>query len=185
LGGHWATLAQSRVSHSGSRSVECLFRTEQTPACTAGSLHVEVGRILTARAPNRRRSSRAFAERDEAGQDRAHQAYGRENGHEHLAHHRPRGPAARRRRILLQTQGLSRKSRSLAGIIRPFTTRTALPRAVACLCCAAVWTPSQNARSDSWRLHTVGPFVHVSVCRESLPFVLFLAWLLGGCRTLA
>src|SRR4029453_10593752 len=41
-------------------------------------------------------------------QGRARQTQGRENGHDHIARHRPRGAAARGRRILLQTQGLSR-----------------------------------------------------------------------------
>jgi LPXTG-motif cell wall-anchored protein len=40
-------------------------RREQTPPCTAVSLHVGVGVILTAEAPNRRRSSRAFTGRDD------------------------------------------------------------------------------------------------------------------------
>jgi hypothetical protein len=44
-----------------------VFSREQTPACTAVSLHVGVGGILTAMAPNRRRSSRAFSGRDDAG----------------------------------------------------------------------------------------------------------------------
>jgi hypothetical protein len=55
---------------------------------------------------------------------RAGQTHRRENGHDHIVRHRPRGAAARRRRILLQTQGLSRKGGSLAGVIRPLTTRT-------------------------------------------------------------
>jgi hypothetical protein len=83
-----------------------LFRREQTPPCTAVSLHVGVGVILTARAPNRRRSSRAFGGRMTQG--RARETQGRENGHDHIARHRPRGATDRRRRILLQTQGLSR-----------------------------------------------------------------------------
>jgi hypothetical protein len=44
-----------------------LFRREQTSAGTVVSLHVGVGVILTAKAPNRRRSSRAFGGRDDAG----------------------------------------------------------------------------------------------------------------------
>ena len=52
-------------------------------------------------------------------QGRARQTQGRENGHDHIVRHRPRGAAARRRRVLLQTQGVSRKGGSLAGIIRP------------------------------------------------------------------
>ena len=56
---------------------------------------------------------------DAMTQGRARQTQGRENGHDHIARHRPRGAAARRRRILLQTQGLSRKGGSLAEIIRP------------------------------------------------------------------
>jgi hypothetical protein len=34
---------------------------------------------------------------------------GRDNGHDYFDRHRPRSAAARRRRIVLQTQGLSRK----------------------------------------------------------------------------
>jgi hypothetical protein len=44
-----------------------VFRREQTPACAVVSLHVEVGVILTAKAPNRRRSLRPFGGRDDAG----------------------------------------------------------------------------------------------------------------------
>jgi hypothetical protein len=96
-----------------------VFRREQTPACAVVSLHVEVGVILTAKAPNRRRSLRPFGGRDDAGP--RSETQGRENGHDHIARHRPRGAAARRRRILLQTQGLSRTGGSLAGIVRPLT----------------------------------------------------------------
>ena len=96
-----------------------VFRREQTPACAVVSLHVGVGVILTAKAPNRRRSLRPFGGRDDAGPRRETQ--GRENGHNYIARHRPRGAAARRRRILLQTQGLSRTGGSLAGIVRPLT----------------------------------------------------------------
>lgn len=46
----------------------------------------------------------------------------RENGHDHIARHRLRGAAARRRRILLQSQGLRRTGGY---------ARTPLPRAVA------------------------------------------------------
>ena len=63
-------------------------------------------------------------------QGRACQTHGRENGHDHIARHRPRGTAARRRWILLQTQDLSRKGGWLAGIIRRLTAG-ALPWAVA------------------------------------------------------
>jgi hypothetical protein len=52
-------------------------------------------------------------------QRRARETQGREHGHDHITCHRPRGAAARRRWILLQTQGLSRKGGWLAGIIRP------------------------------------------------------------------
>jgi hypothetical protein len=95
-------------------------------ACSEGNRHQrapllaytwELGVILTARAPNRRRSSRAFCGRDDAGPHSPN--IRRENGHNHFARHRPRGAAGRRRRILLQTQGLSRKGGWLAGIIRP------------------------------------------------------------------
>src|SRR6476659_4322836 len=55
-------------------------------------------------------------------QGRARQTQGRENGHDHIVRHRPGGAAARRRRVLLQTKGVSRKGGSLAGIIRPLTT---------------------------------------------------------------
>ena len=44
-----------------------VFRREQTPACAVVSLHVGVGVILTAKAPNRRRSLRPFGGRDEPG----------------------------------------------------------------------------------------------------------------------
>ena len=44
-----------------------VFRREQTPACAVVSLHVGVGVILTAKAPNRRRSLRPFGGRDDAG----------------------------------------------------------------------------------------------------------------------
>ena len=43
----------------------CVFTREQTPACTAVSLHLGVGVILTAMAPNR--SSRAPGGRDDRG----------------------------------------------------------------------------------------------------------------------
>ena len=52
---------------SGWRAFIAVFRREQTPACTAVSLHVGVGVILTARAPNRRRSLRALSGLDDAG----------------------------------------------------------------------------------------------------------------------
>ena len=68
--------------------------------------------ILTAKAPNRRRSSRAFGGRMTQG--RARETQGREHGHDHIARHRPRGANARRRWILLQSQGLS-WGRSLIG----------------------------------------------------------------------
>ena len=110
------------VSHSGWRAFKCLFRREQPSACTAVSLHVGVGVILTAKAPNRRRSSERSVE--VMTQGRARHTQGRDNGHDHFARHRPRGAAAWRRWILLQTQGLSRKGGSLAGIIRPVTKRT-------------------------------------------------------------
>jgi hypothetical protein len=58
-------------------------------------------------------------------QGRARDTQGRENGHDHIARHRPRGAAARRRRILLQTQGLSRTGGSLARIVRFLTQYTA------------------------------------------------------------
>jgi hypothetical protein len=44
-----------------------VFKREQTPACAVVSLHVGVGVILTAKAPNRRRSLRPFGGRDDAG----------------------------------------------------------------------------------------------------------------------
>src|SRR5688572_31302566 len=87
---------------------------EQTAACTADSLHVGVRRIPDREAPNRRRET-----------------HGRENGHDHIARHRPRGTAARRRWILLQTQGLSRQGGWLAGIISPPNGRCTAPWAVA------------------------------------------------------
>ena len=105
---------EASVSHSSWRA---------SNACSEGNRHQrapllaytwELGVILTARAPNRRRSSRAFCGRDDAGPDSPNTR--RENGHNHFARHRPRGAADRRRRILLQTQGLSRKGRWLAGI---------------------------------------------------------------------
>src|SRR4249920_3815706 len=40
---------------------------------------------------------------------------GEKNGHDHFARHRPRGAAARRRRVLLQTSDVTRKGRSLVG----------------------------------------------------------------------
>jgi hypothetical protein len=48
---------------------------------------------------------------DAMTQGRARETQGRENGHDHSARHRPRGAAARRRWILLQTQGLSSDGR--------------------------------------------------------------------------
>src|SRR4030095_4232189 len=55
---------------------------------------------------------------------------GRDNGHEHIVRHRPRGAAARWWWILLQTQGWSREGGSLAGIIRrPADGRRTLQRA--------------------------------------------------------
>ena len=96
---------------------ECLHSSWRAfNACSEGNRHQpapllaytwELGVFLTARAPNRRRWSPAFGGRDDPG--RARQTHGRENGHDHIARHRPRGAAARRRWILLQTQGLSRK----------------------------------------------------------------------------
>jgi hypothetical protein len=55
-------------------------------------------------------------------QGRARQTHGRENGHDHIARHRLGGASARRRRIPLQTQGVSRRGggRSL-GSFAPFT----------------------------------------------------------------
>jgi hypothetical protein len=50
----------------GWRAFIAVSRREQTPACTVVSLHVGVV-VLTARALNRRRSSRAFSGRDDAG----------------------------------------------------------------------------------------------------------------------
>jgi hypothetical protein len=44
-----------------------VFRREQTPACAVVSLHVGVGVILTAKAPNRRRALRPFGRRDDPG----------------------------------------------------------------------------------------------------------------------
>ena len=92
-------------------------------ACSEGNRHqlapllactVELGVFLTARAPHRRRSSPAFGGCDDAGPRSPNT--GRENGHDHFARHRPRGAAARRRRVLLQTSGLSWKGGcSLAG----------------------------------------------------------------------
>jgi hypothetical protein len=93
-------LGERRMSRTRLASVITVFRREQTPAIYAVSLHVGVGVILTARAPNRHRSSRAFSGRDDAGPRSLNT--GRENGHEYIAPHRSRGVAARRRRILLQ-----------------------------------------------------------------------------------
>src|SRR4030095_11587066 len=59
---------------------------------------------------------------DAMTQGRAREAQERENGHDHIARHRLRGAAARRRRILLPSQGVSR-TRGYA--------RTPLPRTVA------------------------------------------------------
>jgi LPXTG-motif cell wall-anchored protein len=50
---------------------QAVSRREQTPACTVVSLQLGVGVILTARAPDRRRSSRAAMT-----QGRARQTYG-------------------------------------------------------------------------------------------------------------
>jgi hypothetical protein len=117
LGGPCKDRREASISRSSWRA----FNT-----CSEGNRHQrapllaytwELGVILTARAPNRRRSSRAFCGRDDAGPHSPN--IRRENGHNHFARHRPRGAAGRRRRILLQTQGLSRKGGWLAGIIRP------------------------------------------------------------------
>ena len=48
-------------------AIIAVFRREQTTACAVVSLHVGVGVILTAKAPNRRRSRRPFGGRDDAG----------------------------------------------------------------------------------------------------------------------
>src|SRR4029453_16635653 len=48
-----------------------VFSREQTPAYTAVSLHLGVGGIPTAMAPNRPRSSRAFSGRNDAGPRRS------------------------------------------------------------------------------------------------------------------
>jgi len=78
-------------------------RREQTSAETTASLHIGVGVILKTRGAESRCSSRAFSGcNDEGGLAK----YGREHGYKHFARHRPRGAVARRRRILLQTQGL-------------------------------------------------------------------------------
>jgi hypothetical protein len=57
---------EARVSPRAAASM-VVFRREQTPACTVASLHVGVSVILTAKAPNRHRSSRPFDGRNDAG----------------------------------------------------------------------------------------------------------------------
>jgi LPXTG-motif cell wall-anchored protein len=58
---------EASVSHSGWRPVDaCSVGNRHQPAPFV-SLHVEVGVILTAKAPNRRRSSQAFSGPDDTG----------------------------------------------------------------------------------------------------------------------
>jgi hypothetical protein len=66
----WTDIFQSRRDASlawGLAAFIAVFRREQTPACAVVSLDVGVGVILTAKAPNRRRSLRPFGGRDDAG----------------------------------------------------------------------------------------------------------------------
>jgi hypothetical protein len=153
--------ALNRTCRSVCFALYSLCRREQTPAGTAVSLDVGVGVILTARAPNRRRSSRAFGGRDDAAPRWPHT--GENNGHDHIARHRPRSANARRRWILLQSQGLSWKDGSLAG---SFTALRQVHRShglTPALTCGGVWTQSRKCATGIARLvgaYTIDSFVH-------------------------
>jgi hypothetical protein len=60
--------------------------------------------------------------RDALTQGRARHSHRRENGYDHFTCHRPRGAAPRRRRVLLQTQDLSRRGHSPGSFAAPSHT---------------------------------------------------------------
>jgi hypothetical protein len=129
LGGHRQARRETCVSHSGWRAFNACSEENSHQPAPLLAYTLELAVILTARAPNRRRSSERSL--DAMTQGRARQTQGRENGHNHFTRHRPRGAAARRRRLLLQTPGVSRKGASVfRGHSSPYDPRPALSRAV-------------------------------------------------------
>jgi hypothetical protein len=106
LGGHRAKLAEGRVSRTlaGERLLLCPERNRHRPAPL-------LTYTLSWGDPDRRRGI-AVVRHDSVNamtQGRARQTHRRENGHDYFDRHPPRRAAARRRRIFLQTQGLSRR----------------------------------------------------------------------------